>query len=253
MLLANTPQLVLSMCYMVYNGLFTRMLAEFEWASFSVRAKPLRTSSGRGQQRSSYRLQLPYRFSIPLIVVSWLLHWLYSNAIYVSIYEGRFPSLPLPQAGRANSSDPGHRWYAPYPHFELREGLQFSVVATVVSLAVSIFIAILPIGLAWVKLPGDMVVAGGNSMVISAACHVVTPSMATDDDGSGEEEKTGVDREGPEALVMGRLKWGEIPTPMQMLSGKPTYHLAFGAEHQNITKPVKDRWYASSVGFRNWR
>ncbi|KAK4447827.1 hypothetical protein QBC34DRAFT_124747 [Podospora aff. communis PSN243] len=232
MLLANTPQLVLSMCYMVYNGLFTRMLAEFEWASFSVRAKPLRTSNGRGQQRSSYRLQLPYRFSIPLIVVSWLLHWLYSNAIYVSIYEG-------------------HRWYAPYPHFDLSEGLQFSVVATVVSLAVSIFIAVLPIGLAWVKLPGDMVVAGGNSMVISAACHVVTPSMVTDDEGSEREEKTGIDREGPEALVMGRLKWGEIPTPMQMLSGKPTNHLAFGSEHQDITKPVEGRWYASSAGFRS--
>lgn len=75
---------------MAYNGLFTRVLAEFEWASFSVRYKPLRVSEKRGQQRSSYRLQLPYRWSIPLIAISIILHWLYSNAIYVSIYEGTF-------------------------------------------------------------------------------------------------------------------------------------------------------------------
>jgi len=89
-MLANTPQLILSICYMVYNGLYTRMLAEFEWASFSTSYQPLRVTNKKGQQRSTYRLQLPYRWSVPLLVVSLLLHWLYSNVLYVSLYEGGF-------------------------------------------------------------------------------------------------------------------------------------------------------------------
>jgi hypothetical protein len=96
-LLANTPQIILSVCYLAYNGLITRMVAEFEWASFGTEYKPLRVSVKKGLQKSSYRLQLPYRWSIPLILVSLLLHWLYSNAIYVSIYEGTLG--PVKHAG----------------------------------------------------------------------------------------------------------------------------------------------------------
>jgi len=95
--MANTPQLILSLCYLVYNGLYTRMIAEFEWASFSTQYKSLRVSIPRGgRQRSTYRLQLPYRYSVPLIIISVLLHWLYSNCIYLGIYESLSPSFPYP-------------------------------------------------------------------------------------------------------------------------------------------------------------
>jgi hypothetical protein len=88
-MVANTPQLILSICYLAYNGLFTRMLAEFEWSKYSVEFRALRVTEPRGSQNSTYRLQLPYRFSIPLMIVSITLHWLYSNCIYVSNYEGK--------------------------------------------------------------------------------------------------------------------------------------------------------------------
>jgi hypothetical protein len=86
--LANTPQLILSMCYFAYNGLFTRILSEWEWARFSTGYTTLRVTHRKGQQRSTYRLQLPYRWSLPLLTVSALLHWLYSNSLYITIYEG---------------------------------------------------------------------------------------------------------------------------------------------------------------------
>ena len=91
--LANTPQLVLSMCYFAYNGLFTRMLSEFEWAKLSTAYRSLRVTRPKGpHQRSTYRLQLPYRWSLPLLLVSAVLHWLYSNSFYLTIFEGQFPS-----------------------------------------------------------------------------------------------------------------------------------------------------------------
>jgi hypothetical protein len=86
-MISNTPQLLLSICYMALNGLITRMLAELEWASYGIGFKALRVTNPRGGQRSTYRLQLPYRWSIPLLAVSSILHWVYSNCFYLSNYE----------------------------------------------------------------------------------------------------------------------------------------------------------------------
>jgi hypothetical protein len=87
-MLANSPQLLLSFSYFVYNSLYTRLCCEKEWNSFSTDYRPLRVSSPNGNQISTYRLQLPYRYSVPLITVSALLHWLVSNSLYVFILEG---------------------------------------------------------------------------------------------------------------------------------------------------------------------
>lgn len=85
---ANMPQLLLSFSYFVYNSLYTRLCAEKEWNSYGVDHHPLRVTRPQGQQRSTYRLQLPYQYSIPLIIVSIVLHWLVSNALYVFVIEG---------------------------------------------------------------------------------------------------------------------------------------------------------------------
>lgn len=87
-LLANCPQLILSFSYFAYNAFFTRLLVEKEWNSFSLDYRPLRVTAPEGEQWSTYRLQLPYRYSLPLLGVSVLLHWLVSNTFYVYIIEG---------------------------------------------------------------------------------------------------------------------------------------------------------------------
>ena len=87
-MLANVPQLILSVTYFAYNALFTRLLAEAEWQSLGVKHRPLRVTRPRGEQWSTYRLQLPYRYSIPLLTISIMLHWFTSNAIFVFWSEG---------------------------------------------------------------------------------------------------------------------------------------------------------------------
>lgn len=84
------PQLMLSIGYMALNGLLTRMAAEYEWSMFSVNFRALRVTDPIGQQKSTYRLQLPYRWSIPIIALSAILHWVYSNSIYVSVYFRKY-------------------------------------------------------------------------------------------------------------------------------------------------------------------
>lgn len=58
-LIANAPQLFLSFAYLAYNNLFTRLQMAKEWAFMSVEYVPLRVTDPKGQQVSTYRLQLP--------------------------------------------------------------------------------------------------------------------------------------------------------------------------------------------------
>ncbi|KAI9375881.1 hypothetical protein BJX61DRAFT_539336 [Aspergillus egyptiacus] len=82
MLLANTPQLLVSFNYFMYNALLTSMLLAAECDGYSKERKPLRVSWPQGAQRSTYYLSLPYRYSIPLLAASAFLHWLVSQSLF---------------------------------------------------------------------------------------------------------------------------------------------------------------------------
>lgn len=88
LLASNSPQIILSICYFSFNAFFTRTQTENEWSSYSLSYKPLRVSVPRGEQTSTYRLQLPYKYSLPLLAISALLHWILSNAIFLYVVEG---------------------------------------------------------------------------------------------------------------------------------------------------------------------
>lgn len=81
-LLANAPQLLFSFLYYLYNGLLTCMSVAEEQSHHGVARKPLRVSAPVGNQRSTWFLSLPYRYGVPLIICSGLLHWLISQAMF---------------------------------------------------------------------------------------------------------------------------------------------------------------------------
>ena len=86
-LLANTPQGFFSVLYLMYNGLFTCMLTEKEWQTFAHTRMPLRVSAPQPGQHSTYYLQLPYLYSIPLLFFSGLMHWLISQSIFLAYVQ----------------------------------------------------------------------------------------------------------------------------------------------------------------------
>lgn len=88
LMVSNAPQLILSCAYFAFNALYTRILAESEWQAFSMAYRPLRVTSPQGEQWSTYRLQLPYKYSIPLLGTSIFMHWITSNSIFIFITEG---------------------------------------------------------------------------------------------------------------------------------------------------------------------
>ena len=87
--LANTPQFLLSFSYFAINRLCTSMCFAQEWNSYGTARKGLRATNPTGQQRSTYFLQLPYRWSIPLTITSGLLHWLLSQSLFLVRLEIR--------------------------------------------------------------------------------------------------------------------------------------------------------------------
>lgn len=83
-LIANIPQLLISLLFLSYNGLYTCMLLANEWNGYADEKKPLRVTKPNGSQRSTYRLNLPYRYGIPLLITSILLHWLTHESLFLA-------------------------------------------------------------------------------------------------------------------------------------------------------------------------
>ena len=79
-LVVNVPQVVVSMIYYLVNNVLTRMLLAAEYSSYAIKRKPLRVSFPQGQQRSTYYLTIPYRWSVPTLVIFAVLHLLMSEA-----------------------------------------------------------------------------------------------------------------------------------------------------------------------------
>ncbi|KAF4486054.1 hypothetical protein CGGC5_v006303 [Colletotrichum fructicola Nara gc5] len=67
-LIVNIPHVLLSFWYTFYNSIITRIEMAAEWHKFSDGYYPLRVTRPKGHQVSTYRLQLRYKYSIPLIV-----------------------------------------------------------------------------------------------------------------------------------------------------------------------------------------
>lgn len=94
------PQIIISYLYLIFNGLFTCMLAGTrkqvfqshfntltiltgkEWMWYAHHRSTLRVTSAKGVQRSIYWLQLSYTYSLPLLILSSLLSWLASQSLF---------------------------------------------------------------------------------------------------------------------------------------------------------------------------
>jgi len=198
------------MSYFVYNSLFTRLQVEKEWNTYSKDYQPLRVTAPVGEQVSTYRLQLPYRYSIPLITISIILHWLVSNTLYVFIIEGGKLTIPcytpLPNP-LPLTSRPG---YYAFPSYILETnplqglglspdayiGIGFSSLAILAVFTLACILILVPIALCIPRLKGDMVIGGSNSKVISAACHAIPVAAVAvaephGEEGSRQQRRTG--------------------------------------------------------------
>ena len=153
-LIANMPQLLCSYVFLGFNYLLTCMYAGYEWTSYANRRKPLRVTDPAGKQRSTFYLQLPFRYAIPLLALSCLLSWLTSQVLFVVLVQIRGShSLPVEA------------------HTMVTCGYSPGAIALTIIIGSVIASSIFLIGLR--KYPDNMPLAGTNSAAIAAACHAL--------------------------------------------------------------------------------
>ena len=128
------------------------MLLADEWSRYFFNARPLRVTTPHGQQRSTYYLQLPFPYSIPLLIASGLLHWLISESIFLARVDN-YSDGKL--ARNASLSQTG---YSPLP------------ILLVIMLGIVMLMLLIGHGI-FRKFSSCMPVVGSCSVAIAAACH----------------------------------------------------------------------------------
>ena len=154
LIIANTPQLVITVTYFWFNNVMTTMLASAEYDSYGVSKKPLRVTwpakAKDNKQKSTYWLSVPYKYGIPLLVVSTILQWLISQSIfYLELNNSNWRGQLTDQT----------------------QEILYNPLATLWALIVGCIMVSSLLGLSFRRFKSNMPVAGTSSVAISAACH----------------------------------------------------------------------------------
>lgn len=149
-IVANLPQLCISVLYLLYNSIITPMLLGDEWDRFSYSRKTLRVTLPIGGQRSTYFLSVPYKYSVPLMVASGLMHWLVSQSMFLArVVEYRGDTLTNESITAVGFSP-------------------IAIYCVVTGVCMMLLVALI---LGVQRYEGTMPLVGSCSAVISAACH----------------------------------------------------------------------------------
>ena len=188
-LIANSFQVALSTTYFLYNSLYTAQCAAIEWTSYTLKPRPLRVTHPRGQQRSTYWLQLPLVYGLVLIAASMLMHFLISQAIFLARVQ----------------------WYDLGEESTSISELGYSPVGILASCCVGGGLLLFQLLSSLRPLKGGGIPLHGNeSCAISAACHPPT-------DENDHQLLT-------ENMALSKVMWGAVLQPQ---SDKDVGHCSF--------------------------
>ena len=146
------------------------MLAGHEWSLFSHHHRALRVTSPRPGQRSTYWLQIPYTYAIPLMTLSGILHWLTSQSIFLVIVEVSGPF------GRGISTT--------------ISAVGYSCIAIIFVLALGVLALLAALGMGYKKHSAEITAVGCCSAAISAACHASAVDL--------------------DEIVSQKVRWGDV-------------------------------------------
>ena len=92
-LVANSPQLLLSISYFWFNSIHSRLFQALEWDKFVRSPKRLRVTAPVGAQREVYLLGVPWIWGVIFSLSGITLHWLVTQILFVIASEGKLFSL----------------------------------------------------------------------------------------------------------------------------------------------------------------
>ena len=150
---ANLPQLGLSVLYIAYNDVFSKMLMGHEFDVYTKRKKGLRISERtRGEQLGTRYFSLPAKWALPMMAISALAHWLTSQALFPIRIDG------VDNRNVVDTDDQLAR-------------LGYNARAIVTLIVLLLFVVVVAVCIGWFRKFDIGFGEVGNSLVISAACH----------------------------------------------------------------------------------
>ena len=164
------------------------MLLAEEWSAYASKRRFLRVTSPTGGQRSTYRLQLPYRYGVSLLIGSSALHWFVSQSIFIA---------------RVNGLDVIDSRLVEFPGVST---CGYSPIAMIFVIILGSIVVLLGISNGFRKARVGMPLAGSCSAAISAACH---------------PPKTDVN------ASLKRVMWGVVADESFQYSGESVGHCSF--------------------------
>ncbi|KAK7224929.1 hypothetical protein V2G26_012932 [Clonostachys chloroleuca] len=205
-LITNMPQLLLSFLYLILNGVVTAMSAASEWSNYGYNLhRPLRVSFPTGGQRSTFFLQLPYRYSVPMMALSVLMHWLISQSFFIAqIYEMRTWRLTSDQKQNPTTTQDA----------DITTTAAYSPMAIFLTAFVVAIVFMLAVVIGRLRLREGMPLAGSCSAAISASCHVLEGTS-----------------------IYEPVKWGVVIPPEEGKDG--VGHCTFSNYHVDCLEPGK--------------
>ncbi|CAG9971465.1 unnamed protein product [Clonostachys byssicola] len=159
-LLTNVPQALFSFLYLILNGIVTAMLTTREWTNYADYVpKALRVSFPKRGQRSTFFLALPYRYSLPLMISSMLMHLLISQSFFmVQMVEIRTWESQEDQEDIELTDITSTAGYSP--------------LGMILTLFVLVIVSSTIVRLGRFTFKEGMPLSGSSSVGIAAACHV---------------------------------------------------------------------------------
>lgn len=181
-LLANIPQILLALVWLLYMGIMTSMFLAADWAVFGTKGQPLMVKNARGEQRGTWLLGAPLAWGLPLLILQVILHWLISQSIFLISLNIHDPDGTLT------------KYRLEGPKF-LNCG--YSPIAIIFCIVASVLLMLSALALAFRKFPqGGPPVVATCSAAISAACHLPYGMLKHDS-------------------LYGNMKWGQCGQPQQ--------------------------------------
>ena len=158
-IIANLPQLLISMAYVAFTGWLTAMLVSVEVSRFLTERNGLRVSIPQGAQRSTRWLSVPFKYSVPFAIMIVILHWTMAESIFL-VKLDYFDIYGTPKTEGSGSA--------------YIQTFGWSPAATLIHLVVVVLLIIVSLYLTGKKFPLGAPIIPTSSIAISAACHPAT-------------------------------------------------------------------------------
>ncbi|KAH7311514.1 hypothetical protein B0I35DRAFT_514278 [Stachybotrys elegans] len=150
LILANSPQLVITLVYIFYNHILTTMTLGHEYSRFASTRAPLRVTCPYGKQHDNRLLQIPYRYILPVMITMIFVHSAVARSFYVVDIK---------------AFDLDGKWTDSYI------SCYYSFGPMILALSLTGILLLFLIGLSFRRLDPGIPVAGSCSLAISAASH----------------------------------------------------------------------------------